>query len=185
MIPNNTMANTFVPGVSLLLAPSTIEALETDYKTPSSYNWSIGLAPRAGLGHVDGRDLRRQRRPQPGDVLRPQRRARRGEVPRSNPANRDPGSTNPTAVLPDDFLRPYSATGAIRVRGNSGTSDYHALQVQVNRRYIHGVQFGGAYTLQRARGLADEDPGNLSITLNRPRDYLLLASWRRATGTRW
>ena len=38
------------------------------------------------------------------------------------------------------------------MRGNSGTADYHALQVQVNRRYIHGVQFGAAYTLQRARG---------------------------------
>ena len=88
-----------------------------------------------------------------------------------NPAARDPGSTSATAVLAPEFLRPYSGYQSIRVRGNSGTSDYHALQVQVNRRYIHGVQFGGAYTLQRARGLADEDPGNLSITLNRPQDY--------------
>ena len=39
-----------------------------------------------------------------------------------------------------------------RPQGNSATGDYHSLQVQVNRRYIHGVQFGGAYTLQRARG---------------------------------
>ena len=88
-----------------------------------------------------------------------------------NPAARDPGSTSATAVLPDDFLRPIPGYGAIRIRGNSGTSDYHALQVQVNRRYIRGVQFGGAYTLQRARGLADEDPGNLSIALSRPEDY--------------
>src|SRR4029079_247331 len=88
-----------------------------------------------------------------------------------NPPARDPGSTSPTAVLPPAFFRPYSGYQSIRVRGNSATSDYHALQVQVNRRYIHGVQFGGAYTLQRARGLADEDPGNLSIAYNRPRDY--------------
>src|SRR6266508_2298762 len=88
-----------------------------------------------------------------------------------NPAAHDPGSTSATALLADDFLRPISGYAAIRTRGNSGTSDYHSLQVQVNRRYIRGVQFGGAYTLQRARGLADEDPGNLSISLNRPRDY--------------
>ena len=88
-----------------------------------------------------------------------------------NPGARDPGSTSPTAVLAPEFLRPYSGYQSIRVRGNSGTSDYHSLQVQVNRRYIRGVQFGGAYTLQRARGVADEDPGNLSITLNRPNDY--------------
>src|SRR4029078_9412711 len=88
-----------------------------------------------------------------------------------NPAARDPGSTSATAVLPAEFLRPISGYQSIRVRGNSGTSDYHSLQVQVNRRYIRGVQFGGAYTLQRARGLADEDPGNLVITRNRPEDF--------------
>ena len=49
------------------------------------------------------------------------------------------------------------------MRGNFADGDYQSLQVQVNRRYIRGVQFGAAYTLQRARGVADEDPGNLSI----------------------
>jgi hypothetical protein len=33
------------------------------------------------------------------------------------------------------------------------------------------VQFGAAYTLQRARGTADEDPGNLSYAFNRPFDF--------------
>ena len=88
-----------------------------------------------------------------------------------DPANHDPGSTSPTAVLPDNFLRPYYGYGAIRVRDTSGTSDYNSFQLQVNRRYIHGVQFGGAYTLSLARGLTDEDPGNLSITQNRPRSF--------------
>lgn len=168
VIPNSTMANTFVPGVSLLLAPSTVEALETHYKTPSSYNWSAGFRRELGWGtSMDatyagsaGRNMEMYYNLNP--------------VPdgaKFDPANHDPGSTSATAVLPDNFLRPYWGYGAIRVRGNSGTSDYHSLQVQVNRRYIRGVQFGGAYTLQRARGLADEDPGNLSIALNRPRDY--------------
>jgi hypothetical protein len=43
--------------------------------------------------------------------------------------------------------------------------------VQLNRRYIRGVQFGAAYTLQRSRGTADEDPGNLVYSLNRPFDF--------------
>src|SRR5262245_17910621 len=168
VIPNNSMANTFVPGVSLLLTPSTIEALETEYTTPSSYNWSAGLRREIGWGtSVDatyagsaGRNLEMYYNLNP--------------VPdgaKFDPANHDPGSTSPTAVLPDNFLRAYYGLGAIRVRGNSGPSDYHALQLQVNRRYIHGVQFGGAYTLQRARGLAAEDPANLSTTLNRPRSF--------------
>jgi hypothetical protein len=60
------------------------------------------------------------------------------------------------------FLRPYRGYGDITQVTWDGTSNYNSLQVQVNRRYIHGVQFGAAYTLQRARGYADEDPGNLS-----------------------
>jgi hypothetical protein len=33
------------------------------------------------------------------------------------------------------------------------------------------MQFGAAYTLQRSRGTADEDPGNLSYAFNRPNDF--------------
>jgi hypothetical protein len=171
IIPNNTMATTFVPGVTLVNRPGNIEALETSYKTPSSYNWSVGLRRELGWGtSMDatyagsvGRNLEMYY-----DLNAIPDGARFVDL---NPAARDPGSTSATAILANEFLRPYSGYQSIRVRGNSGTSDYHALQVQVNRRYIHGVQFGGAYTLQRARGLADEDPGNLSITLNRPREF--------------
>ena len=171
IIPNNTMASTFVPGVTLTNRPGNIEALETGYKTPSSYNWSIGVRRELGWGtSMDatyagsvGRNLEMYY-----DLNAVADGTRYLDT---NPAARDPGSTNPTAVLAPEFLRPYSGYQSIRVRGNSGTSDYHALQLQVNRRYIRGVQFGGAYTLQRARGLADEDPGNLVITLNRPEDF--------------
>src|SRR3954464_8366323 len=171
IIPHNTMATTFVTGVGLLNRPGTIEGLETDYKTPSSYNWSVGLRRELGWGtSMDatyagsaGRNLEMYY-----NVNAVPDGAKFLDL---NPQNRDPGSTSATAVLADDFLRPLAGLGAVRVRGNSGTSDYHSLQLQVNRRYIHGVQFGGAYTLQRARGLADEDPGNLSITLNRPRSF--------------
>src|SRR5205807_9801770 len=104
--PNNTMANTFIPGVSLLLAPGTIEALETNYKTPSSYNWSVGLRRELGWGtSMDatyvgsvGRNMEMYYNLNP--------------VPDGakfldlNPAAKDPGSTSATAVLPDNFLRP-------------------------------------------------------------------------------
>ena len=171
IIPNNTMANTFVPGVTLVNRPGNLEALDLAYKTPSSYNWSLGLRRELGWGtSMDatyagsvGRNL---------EMYYDLNAVADGtRFLDQNPGARDPGSTNPNAVLPSEFLRPIPGYQSIRVRNNSGTSDYHSLQVQVNRRYIHGVQFGGAYTLQRARGLADEDPGNLSITLNRPRDY--------------
>ncbi len=167
----NTMATTFIPGVVPANRPGNVEALETSYKTPSSFNWSIGLRRELGWGtSLDatyagtvGRNMEMYY-----DLNAVQDGVRYVDL---NPPAHDPGNTSPTAVLPPEFLRPYSGYQSIRVRGNSATSDYHALQLQVNRRYIHGVQFGGAYTLQRARGLADEDPGNLSIAYNRPRDF--------------
>ena len=44
------MNNLFVPGVTLANRPVTVEALETDYKTPSSINWSVGLRREIGWG---------------------------------------------------------------------------------------------------------------------------------------
>jgi len=42
----------------------------------------------------------------------------------------------------------------------------------VNRSYIRGVQFGAAYALQRARGVADDDVGGCcSYVSNRPFDF--------------
>jgi len=166
----NTLATTFAPGITLLNRPVTVEALQTDYKTPSSFNWSIGVRRELGWGTAAevtysgyaGRHMENYI-----DINGVPDGARFLDT---NPAARDP-SGSATAVLPPEFLRPYSGYQNIRVRGNSADADYHALQVQVNRRYTHGVQFGASYTLARARGVADEDPGNLSITLNRPLSF--------------
>ena len=91
------------------------------------------------------------------------------------PANRDP--TAPATRRRRRPRCPPSSSGrtaGIRTSACAATpqtGDYHALQVQVNRRYIRGVQFGAAYTLQRARGTADEDPGNLVVLAQPARDF--------------
>ena len=51
----------------------------------------------------------------------------------------------------------------IFIRGNFGTSNYNALQMQINRRYIRGVQFGASYTWGRALGIGDDDPARVSL----------------------
>jgi len=171
IIFNNMMSTTFVPGVTLANRPVAINALEMDYKTPSSLNWSGGVRREIGWGtSVDatyvgyvGRHMEMAY-----DLNLVPDGARLLDL---HPENRDPTSASGTGVLASDFLRPYRGYQNIRVRGNFGYADYHSLQVQVNRRYIRGLQFGAAYTLQRARGLADEDPGNVSIALNRPYDF--------------
>jgi hypothetical protein len=77
-----------------------------------------------------------------------------------NPQNVDPRTG---AALPAEFLRPYKGYQDIFMRGNFGTSNYNALQVQVNRRYIRGLQFGASYTWGRALGVGDDDPARVSI----------------------
>ena len=77
-----------------------------------------------------------------------------------NPQNRNP--QNPTQPLPDDFLRPFLGYSNINIRSHFGTSEYHALQVQLNRRYIRGLQFAAAYTFGTAKGIADEDEATIS-----------------------
>ena len=167
--------NLLAPGASLANRPVTLEALETNYTTPSSLNWSVGLRKDVGWGTVVDATYsgyKSYNMEMYYDLNGVPDGARFTDL---IPANRDPtaaATATPTAAaLPADFLRPYKGYANIRVRGNSADGDYQSLQLQVNRRYIRGVQFGAAYTLQRARGLADEDPGNLSISYNRPTDF--------------
>ncbi|HMF93155.1 MAG TPA: TonB-dependent receptor [Vicinamibacterales bacterium] len=171
----NTLSNLLVPGNSLANRPATVEALEVSYKTPSSVNWSAGIRREIGWGtavDVTYSGYKSYNMEMYYDLNGVPDGARFTDL---NPANRDPtapATASPTAAaLPAEFLRPYRGYQNIRVRGNLAEGDYQSLQVQVNRRYIRGVQFGVAYALQRARGVADEDPGNLSYALNRPEAF--------------
>jgi Carboxypeptidase regulatory-like domain len=175
IVYNGFMNNLLAPGASVAIRPVTLEALEPGYKTPSSINWSVGLRRELGWGtaaDVTYSGYTSYNMEMYYDLNGVPDGARFTDL---NPANRDPTAaptaTPTAAALPAEFLRPYRGYQNIRVRGNSAGGDYQSLQVQVNRRYIRGVQFGAAYTLQRARGVADEDPGNLSISSNRPLSF--------------
>jgi carboxypeptidase family protein/TonB-dependent receptor-like protein len=165
-----TTAQLLSGGTTVANRPAMIEAIEWDYRTPYAINWSIGIRRDIGWGTVVdaayvgnvGRNLEMyyDLNPVPAE-------ARYLDI---HPENRDPAGSA-TALLPPEFLRPYRGYQNIRTRGNSGNAKYHSLQIQANRRYIRHFQFGATYTLQRARGVADEDPGNLSYTLDRPIDF--------------
>jgi hypothetical protein len=63
--------------------------------------------------------------------------------------NQDPTRAN--TALPDNFFRPFPGYANVWYFENSGKTDYNALQIQANRRFARGLQFGVAYTLSRAR----------------------------------
>jgi hypothetical protein len=63
-----------------------------------------------------------------------------------------------------------AGTTAVRDWANRMKSRYHALQVAVNRPFQNGFLLKGAYTLSRAKNMADED-GWVGLTWNHPAMY--------------
>ncbi len=81
------------------------------------------------------------------------------------PQNADPA--NPAQPLPDVFLRRYIGYQDISIAGPATTTRYDSLQVQLNRRFVGGVEVSGSYTYAKAfiNGWALELPSRLRRTL--------------------
>jgi hypothetical protein len=87
-----------------------------------------------------------------------------------HPENRNPFSTptvngpHLTGALADNFLRRYRGFADITTTMWSGTSNYNALQVQVNRRYTTGFRYGVAYTYSKTFDYSkDDDTGDVNF----------------------
>jgi hypothetical protein len=127
--------------------PSSVFGIQRDAPTPTSYNYSIGVQRELGWGTVL-------------DVTYAGFQMRNAEIAKSinsvpdgarfldiHPENANP--QNPTAAKPAEFLRPYIGYQDITIREHYGTGYNNSLQVQLNRRYIRGLQFAVAYTLAK------------------------------------
>ena len=124
--------------------PSAVFGLERDAKTPKSYNYSIGVQREVGWGTVldvtyAGFQMRDAEMNVSINTVPDQ--ARYLDI---NPQNANP--QNPSTAKPSEFLRPYIGYQDITMRSHFGRGEYNALQVQLNRRYINGLQFAVAYT---------------------------------------
>ena len=124
--------------------PSAVFGIQRDAPTPKSYNYSVGVQRELGWGTVI-------------DVTYAGFQMRDAEMNSNintvpdgarfldqNPQNANP--QNPTTPKPAEFLRPYKGYQQITMREHFGTASYNALQMQLNRRYINGLQFAVAYT---------------------------------------
>ena len=145
--------------------PSDVFGIERDARTPTSYNYSVGVQRELGWGTVL-------------DVTYAGFQMRNAEIGKSinsvpdgarfidlNPQNANP--QNPTSPKPNEFLRPYLGYQNITIREHYGTGYNNSLQVQLNRRYIRGLQFAVAYTLSKTitDGTGQGIPGQNSIRL--------------------
>ena len=152
---------------SALSSPTSLNAVENKSKTPTTYNFSLGIQQDIGLKTVMEVSY-------VGSVTRHlgERRNLNG-VPDGakflnlHPENRNPFASvgtngpNTTGALADNFLRRYQGYGDITMVMYSGTSNYNALQVQVNRRYTRGFQYGVAYTYSKTLDYANDDSSDV------------------------
>jgi len=103
------------------------------------------------------------------------------------PQNQDPTKpSNPpipgNSSLSADFLRPYTGYGTITQYRNAGSSNFHSLQVSLNRRYARGLFLGVAYTYGKSLGITTNDTDFIRIdNLNRQQNYGPLGFDRRHT----
>ena len=146
--------------------PTGLNAVEVHTKTPTVYNYSLGVQQDLGRGTIVeisyvgslARHLGERR-----NINSIRDGARFVDL---RPENRNPFSTTSAlgnGALGDDFLRLYQGYGDINVVMGSGSSNYNALQVQVLRRYAKGFQFGIAYTWHKTLDYAPDDSNDVNF----------------------
>jgi hypothetical protein len=152
---------------SALFSPSSINAVESESKTPATYNFSLGIQQDIGwqtvmeISYVGSLTRHLGERRDINQVFDG------AKFLNLNPQNRNPFSAvgvngpNSTGALADNFLRPYQGYGSITEVVYAGSSNYNSLQVQVNRRYTHGFQYGIAYTYSKTFDYANDDSSDV------------------------
>jgi len=60
------------------------------------------------------------------------------------------------------FLRPVVGYGDISIREPAGSSNYHSLQVSLNRRFARGLTYGVAYTWSKSHDYNSDDGNQVS-----------------------
>ena len=136
----------------LSVNPPGVNAITPDYDPTAVYNFSLGVQRDIGFNTVL-------------DVAYVGSRARHllqrlslNAVPygaRFLPASIDPTVAGNATPLPDNFLRPIKGYADIQLIETGGNSNFHSLQVQLNRRLSSSVSYGVSYTWSKAMNLVD------------------------------
>ena len=136
----------------LSVSPPNVNAVFPDYDPTAVYNFSLGVQRDIGFNTVV--DVAYT-----GSLARHLlQRLSLNAVPygaRFLPSSIDPTVSGGTTPLPDNFLRPIKGYGDIQLIETGGNSNYHAMQVQVNRRMSSSVSYGVSYTWSKAMNLVN------------------------------
>ena len=190
----NDRLQNITPGQTGLIGPSGVVGYALDGKLPTIYSMSLGVQYDIGFKTVVdvsyvgtlSRHLfwAREANYTPLGFLftkaaQDPTQFTGGVVPDSDPSiaqiYKDAGlKFDGSKALPANLIRNFPGLAGIRFEENAATSNFHSLQVAVNRRFSRGFNFSVAYTFSKALGTA---PGDGSfVNPNNPRlyDYRLM-----------
>jgi len=144
--PTCRSMDTINPGLRTAVAgvnpAAGFQAVDENYRSPDSWQWNVTLSREiikntvAEVSYVGNHGLHIWRRDVPFNEVRPSARTPIVQAARINAA------TQPII----DANRIVPGIGGINMQQSSGNSNYHALQVWVNRRFTNRLAFQGAYT---------------------------------------
>lgn len=133
------------------LSPSTTAGLSLPGKVPTVYNFSLGVQRELGFKTVLdvayvgalGRHLLQERNI--------------NTLPYGKHFLASSLDSTTGRPLPDTFLVPYSGYSSIQMDEFASSSNYHSMQVQLNRRFTKGLQFGGSWTWSKSMDYVSND----------------------------
>lgn len=172
-LPPNTVTRTaFNTTIADLLSspfrisPAGVTAIQRDFQPPTVYNWSFGIQQNVGFGTVVdvayvgnvGRHLMQRRS--------------FNALPYGTRFLTSSIDSTTGSPLPDNFLRPLPGYADVQYIELAGTSNYHSLQSQINKRFSKGLQFGVAWTWSKAMTIVDGNGNAVNPYLDyRVRNY--------------
>ena len=153
-----TLPNPFLLPSSFIGAPlsSTSQSIDPNLRTPYTYQWNLTVERGfltdyvASVSYVGTRGQKlyvsEQVNPSLGTFL---------PAPADYPV--------PTQTNPNSRRLNQDITSGITQLTSAGTSDYHALEAQLQRRFSNGLTFQAAYTFSKAISDADTQRGAVDI----------------------
>jgi hypothetical protein len=148
----------------LSINPAGVNSVNPEFDPTAVYNFSLGV--QRDIGYNTVLDVAYV-----GSLARHLlQRLSLNAVPygaRFLPASIDPTVSGGATPLPDNFLRPIKGYADIQLIETGGNSNYHSMQVQLNRRFSSSLSFGVSYTWSKAMTLVDGNNNAINPFIDR------------------
>ncbi len=170
-LPGDNIDNLVNLAAQAVISVPSLNAVEVETQTPTSYNFSLGMQQDIGfktvmeVAYVGSQSRHLGERRNINGVPDGAKWVDCRFITPCQAQNIDPfnvgTATNLASPRADNFLRPYRGYADINVVQYVGNSNYNALQVQVNRRYTKRFQYGAAYTWSKTMDSANDDSSDV------------------------